>query len=125
MRPQSAGSHSIKGGLFGPGGRRLAPCFGRGRVFVICFLMSVLVLPVASVADPLAGTVVGKDGNPRPYVRIDVIGPRNVVIVADENGRFAVDVPPGRYKVRVTDNRRRMDFAASSPAQGQQFKLSW
>jgi len=91
----------------------------------LCFLISLVVLPAAGVADPLEGAVVGKDGVPKPYVRIDIIGPRKVVVVADDNGRFAVDVPPGRYKVRVTDKRRRMDFDASSPAQGQQFMLTW
>lgn len=91
----------------------------------VCLLISLLVFPAMGAADPLAGTVVGADGQPKPYVRIDIIGPRKVVVVADENGRFAVDVPQGRYKVRVTDDRRRMDFATSSPAQGKQFKLGW
>lgn len=98
------------------------PRFG---VPVLCFLISVLALPAPGSADPLGGTVVGKDGNPKPYVRIDIIGPQKSVVLADENGRFAVDVPQGRYKVRVTDNRRRMDFDASSPSQGKKYKLSW
>lgn len=94
-------------------------------MLLFCLLVSMLMLPVTAMADPLAGTVVGKDGNPRPFVRIDIIGPQNVVIVADENGRFAIDVPKGRYKVRVTDNRRRMDFQVSSPVEGEKFRLSW
>jgi hypothetical protein len=78
-----------------------------------------------AAADPLSGTIVGADGRPKPFVRIDIIGPRKVVVVADDNGGFAVDVPQGRYKVRVTDERRRMDFDASSPSQGQRFKVDW
>ena len=93
--------------------------------FVLALSFSVLAFSATGSADPLGGTIVGKDGQPKPYVRIDIIGPRKVVVVADDNGRFAVDVPQGRYKVRVTDNRRRMDFDAASPSQGQQFQLSW
>jgi hypothetical protein len=97
----------------------------RFGAFALALSMSMPALPATGSADPLDGTVVGKDGQPKPYVRIDIIGPRRVVVVADDTGRFAVDVPQGRYKVRVTDNRRRMDFDATSPSQGQQFKLSW
>lgn len=109
----------------GPAAYRSAPRALLSGAIRLCFFVSVLILPTPGVADTLAGTVVGKDGQPRPYVRIDIIGPQKVVIVADENGKFAVDVPQGRYKVRVTDDRRRMDFAASSPVQGKQFKLNW
>jgi len=111
--------------LSGSAGPRWAPHAAWFGGMALCFLISLLAFPAAGIADPLSGTVVGKDGQPRPYVRIDIIGPRKVVVVADDNGQFAVDVPKGRYKVRVTDNRRRMDFDASSPTRGKQFKLTW
>jgi hypothetical protein len=97
----------------------------RCGALALFLLVSVLAFPVTGFADPLEGTVVGRDGNPKPSLRIDIIGPRKVVVVTDDNGRFAVDVPPGRYKVRVTDNRRRMDFNASSPSSGNRFQLNW
>jgi len=97
----------------------------RSAALALLLLSAVLMRPAAVHADLLEGYVVGQDGEPKAYVRVNIIGPQKRTVVTDEDGRFTVDLLAGRYTVRVTDNRRRMDFRGISPGGRKEFPLKW
>lgn len=75
------------------------------------------------------GSVVGKSGQPRPYVRVDVSGPESQTLFTDAKGTFTADLPGGDYIVRITERNQRMQFDLQvSDDEGRtapRFELRW
>lgn len=75
------------------------------------------------------GSVIGKSGQPRPYVRVDVAGPQSQTLFTDAKGTFAVELPGGDYVVRVTERNQRMQFdlrvADDEGSTAPRFELRW
>lgn len=107
---------------------RALPALGATVALVVVLSLLLAALPVfAQAQGQLAGTVVGKDGRPKPNVPVDVLGPSKVYTETDSSGRFSVNLLPGRYVVRVRDGARRIEFAQEIvPGQQQaRFQLTW
>lgn len=71
-----------------------------------------LLLPVLSFAQTgtgrkvwLRGSFIDEQQKPVPFATLAVYGPGNALVtgaVADDAGKFAVQVPPGRYELKLT-----------------------
>jgi hypothetical protein len=95
------------------------------RYYVSLLLFFLSILFVTSVkAEILGGIVRGKGGAPKQYVRVEVYGPKNVVVITDQNGGFSVDVPRGNYAVHIIERNRVMKFTAQAPGR-QEFIVQW
>lgn len=85
-----------------------------------------LLLSASANADELSGIILDANGNPRPFVLVDVLGPTNVFTQADGDGRFSVTVSRGYYTVRIRDNRRRAQTEVFVDGTlRRDFKLKW
>jgi hypothetical protein len=80
-------------------------------------------------AGTLVGTVVGEAGAPKSFVRVEVLGPRSEDIFTGKDGTFTLDLPGGRYNVRITERNRRMEFSdIHVPGEGraaETFRVEW
>jgi hypothetical protein len=87
-----------------------------------------LLLAAASQAGTLNGSVVGINGAPRPLVRVEIHGSKATTLFTDGKGKFAIDLPAGKYIVQVIQSERAATFDATVPETGtvvKVFKLSW
>jgi hypothetical protein len=87
-----------------------------------------LFFAAASQAGTLNGSVVGITGAPRPLVRVEIHGSRATTLFTDGQGKFAIDLPAGKYVVQVIQRDRGATFDVTVPETGavvQVFKLSW
>lgn len=71
-----------------------------------------------AVAGTLQGTVVGKEGAPKEYVRVEVSGPASRTVFTGEDGSFSLELPGGRYVLRVSERNRHMSFDVDVPDKG-------
>ena len=74
------------------------------RILLLSFLL--LTIPFSAMAQagrPVRGKVVDPAGEPVAGARVEITG-RTTVEAADtdENGRFDVDLPPGKWGLRVS-----------------------
>jgi hypothetical protein len=79
-------------------------------------------------AGTLKATITGKSGQPKPYVRVELIGPETHTLFTSQEGQLTAELPKGSYVLRVTERNRRMEFNVKVPAQGQlnpTFELAW
>lgn len=79
-------------------------------------------------AGTLRATITGKSGKPKPYVRVEVIGPETRTLFTGQAGQLSTELPGGSYVVRVTERNRRMEFTVEVPDQGQinpTLELKW
>ena len=85
----------------------------------LCFALTALTA-FPALATPRSGQVVDREGKPVEYASLTVAALR-IGAVADEQGRFALDLPPGRHAIEVAQLgyerlRVEIDFdAASAP----------
>jgi hypothetical protein len=98
-----------------------------GRAPLAVLVGALVALP--ALAGTLEGTVVGSSGAPKRFVRVEVLGPRNEALFTGQDGAFKVEVPEGRYSVRITERNRRMEFEdVLVPGQGSSartFQVEW
>ncbi len=70
-----------------------------------------MLLSSALHAGELAATVISKQGNPKPGVIVEVLGPTKIFTQTDPAGRFHVNLPRGNYVIRVRDSNMAMSFS--------------
>jgi Carboxypeptidase regulatory-like domain len=64
-------------------------------------LCSLFVFAQQTATARLHGTVVDREAAPIPKVKITVTNTTHAFeVVSDENGRFQIDLPPGKYEMR-------------------------
>jgi|SRR5437899_12625801 len=104
--------------------KRFAICV---TIIALTVLWFVATLVVPAGAGTLAGLVVGKAENPKPYVRVEISGPQNRTTFTDQDGKFSVNLRDGRYTINFIEGGRRMEFTAdvSASAPATTFKLGW
>lgn len=91
------------------------------------FLLALLFCAIAHAQDSLTGTVVGKDGKPKPNVPVDILGAIKVYTETDSSGSFTVRLRQGSYVIRIRDGDRRAEFRQQIVAGSNQarFQLTW
>jgi hypothetical protein len=91
------------------------------------FLLALLFSAVAHAQDSLTGTVVSRDGKPKPNVPVDILGPTKVYTETDSSGAFTVRLRQGSYVIRVRDGDRRAEFSQQiAPGSNKaRFQLRW
>ena len=83
---------------------------------------------VPSLAGTLEGTIIGANGEPRPYARVNAIGPQQRVTVSDQEGKFRIDAAGSSYLIRVVEGRGRGDLSLTIPDTGtltREFRVVW
>lgn len=92
-------------------------------------LLAGALVALPALAGTLQGTVIGSSGAPKRFVRVEVTGPASEAAFTGTDGVFKVELPAGRYTVRVTERNRRMEFeAVQVPARGpvaETFQVEW
>jgi hypothetical protein len=96
-----------------------------GSVMLGVLLAAVIASPAYS--QNLQGIVKGRDGQPKSYVLVDILGPSNVHTQTDAAGRFEATVRAGAYVIRIREGRRRMEFSrrVTGEVHEEEFKLRW
>ena len=104
--------------------RRIA---ARSKVSVMLGVLLAALIASPAYSQSLKGIVKGRDGQPKPYVLVDILGPSNVHTQTDAAGRFEATVRPGAYVIRIREGRRRMEFPRriSDEVHEEQFNLRW
>lgn len=97
---------------------------------ILAFGLFAALVPVGpgALAGTLEGTIIGANGQPRPYARINAVGPQQRVTVSDQNGEFRVDAAGGAYLIRVIDGKRQADIRVTIPNSGslsREFRVDW
>lgn len=104
--------------------RRIA---GRSKAWFMLagFLAALISSPTH--AQELQGKVIGENGQPKPNVLVDILGPSKVFTQTDREGRFSAELMAGAYVVRIREGRRRMEFSRQiqNGVNEDQFQLAW
>lgn len=99
------------------------------RILFLGVVVFALMPPTFAYSGALEGTVLGGNNKPKPYVRIDILGPKRVVLIANNKGKFEANLDQGLYTVRVIEGRRQMDFLdvmiPESGALKRRFQTNW
>lgn len=97
------------------------------RIWHRVALMACCLAPLALHAGVLEGRILGRAGAPKPYVRVELNGPRQETVFTREDGTFSQELPAGRYVVRVIEGNQHMDFTLQFPEAGaaRDFRLKW
>ena len=105
--------------------RRFRPPMHVSRIAI--FLLALVFCVIAQAQESFTGTVVSKNGKPKPSVSVDVLGPSRVYTETDPSGNFTVQLRQGSYVIRVRDGDRRAEFAQQIGAGSSQarFQLTW
>jgi hypothetical protein len=78
-------------------------------------VVSVLGAATAHAAD-LNGTVVGRAGDPKGYVRVELLAPAQKSVFTDAGGKFTIRaLNAGTYTVRVNERNRVTEFQINIP----------
>ena len=88
----------------------------------------VLSVAASAVAGTLEGTIIGANGEPRPYARVNAVGPQQRVTVSDQEGRFRIDAAGGVYLIRVIEGKRQADIRVTIPGSDslkRDFRVDW
>lgn len=74
------------------------------RLFMTCTSLILLSSALAQQTT-LNGTIVGADGKPKPFTRVQLQGQALYAAVSDVNGRFVIpNFTPGTYVANVRQN---------------------
>jgi Carboxypeptidase regulatory-like domain len=86
-----------------------------------------LLLSFSIRAGELTGTVLTAQGNPKPGVLVEVLGPTKTFTQTDSSGRFHVSLPRGNYVIRVRDSNMTATFPQEVGDEDRtaSYKLSW
>jgi hypothetical protein len=98
------------------------------NVSMLALVLLLLVLPsVAHAEVQLLCTIISLNGNPRPNVSVDIIGPKTIYTQASAEGQFSVTLTPGTYVFRVRDGAKRMEFERQITPNDTRadFRLKW
>ncbi len=94
---------------------------------LLCFFC--LVFNTSAYAGTLNGTVRGKTGQIKKYVRVEIGGPETKTTFTDEHGVFSVQLLSGAYIINIVERNRSMKFnvdilEAKNPME-KSFNLKW
>ena len=98
------------------------------HILGLVLLAGFLSVGVPSLAGTLEGTIISANGEPRPYARVNAIGPQQRVTVSDQEGKFRIDAAGGIYLIRVIDGKRQADIRVTIPNSGslsREFRVDW
>lgn len=85
----------------------------RRQIGVILWALSALLASIATPSDAgtLKGCVLGRDGNPKAYIMVELMAAGQMRIEeTNGNGCFSADVDSGTYVIRIREHRRREEF---------------
>jgi hypothetical protein len=103
----------------------------QGLVRVLGFALVALlscVAPAAAQQVTVQGTVVGRDGQPRPSALVQLEGPAQYAALTNVQGQFTVTrVTPGSYVVRIRqgDNVETQQHTISANTGSLTLKVKW
>ena len=94
---------------------------------LVLFFCLLVTFPVE--AGTLNGTVKGRNGQLKRYVRVEIGGPETKIIFTNEHGRFSIQLSGGKYIVKIVERNSSMEFNINVP-QGSKskevpFNLKW
>lgn len=90
----------------------------------ILFLALVFFLPSTALAGELQGTVIGRKGDLKKYVRISLVGREPRTTFTDGRGIFTLDAPNGRYELTIFEKGNKQTFAVEIPGR-LRFPVDW
>lgn len=93
------------------------------RVTVL-FLALVFFLPSTVQAGKLEGTVIGRKGDLKKYVRISLFGREPKTTFTDDKGIFTLDAPDGRYGLSISEKGNEQTFEVEIPGRWR-FQVDW
>ena len=75
------------------------------RFLLACIASTVLMAAAFAQSMTLTGTIIGADGKPKPFARIQLQGQARYAAVSDVSGRFTIpNFVPGTYVANVRQN---------------------
>lgn len=75
------------------------------RCVLVWVATALFLLPVLAQDQTLNGIVLGPDGRPKPYVRVQLQGSAQYGAISDIDGKFAIrNFKPGNYLVVLRQN---------------------
>lgn len=92
------------------------------------FFYLITICPVEGAT--LKGTVKGKNGQLKKYVRVEIGGPESKTTFTNEDGVFSILLSGGRYTIKIVERNRSMTFNVDVPKEKDKtkevtFKLNW
>lgn len=108
--------------------------FVRSVLLFSFLLLSLAVRPCDALAadsivsSDVALTVIGRNKQPKPYIRVEISGPENRRIATDRNGMVSTRLAVGTYMVVLKERSRQKRFElVVEPNQTTEktFKLPW
>ncbi|MDO9462623.1 MAG: hypothetical protein Q7J61_02325 [Deltaproteobacteria bacterium] len=96
----------------------------RAGLFLVLFLALVFSLPSTVQAGKLEGTVIGRKGDLKKYVRISLFGREPKTTFTDDKGIFTLDAPDGRYGLSISEKGNEQTFEVEIPGRWR-FRVDW
>jgi len=90
----------------------------------VLFLALVFFLPSTALAGKLQGTVIGRKGDLKKYVRISLVGRESKTTFTDNKGIFTLDAPDGRYGLSISEKGNEQTFEVEIPGR-LRFQVDW
>jgi|GEM_PF-5907235 len=90
----------------------------------VLFLVLVFSLPPTAQAGKLEGTVIGRKGDLKKYVRISLVGREPKTTFTNGRGIFTLDAPNGRYGLTIFEKGNEQTFAVEIPGRWR-FQVDW
>ena len=80
-----------------------------------------------ATAQSLRACIVGKDGQPKAYINVEIHAASMRFAKTATDGCFTMDIGNGTYVIRVRENRRRQDFSVRVPEEstGIILRVNW
>lgn len=102
----------------------------------ILMLVWITLLPIlmpanayAELSPPaLTGTVLGKNNQPKKYIRVEIKGNTNIKLATNADGEFKTSLPAGDYIVVIRQRSRQMEFEVTINKDSittKTFNLAW
>ena len=98
------------------------------RIFAAVLLGLALMLAPMAHAGTIQGQVLGQNGVPKAYARIDLSGPAQLTASSNASGQYRITAPGGTYRARISQQNRRQELYVTIPASGMQphnFIVGW
>lgn len=106
-------------------------CFSRRFHLVtalLLLLIALLAFPFPARAQTLHGVVLGRNGEKKPFVSVNIAGVRRVLTRTGQDGGFTVGpLPAGSYLVTIREGRNRQEFYVTiqDGENPETFQLGW
>ena len=96
------------------------------RRALVWLATAALLSPALAQDQTLNGTVLGADGQPKPFARVQLQGSKQFAAVSDINGKFTIpNFSPGNYLVSIRQNDNVENQRQNIPGGAVTLQVKW